>query len=341
MIPQKTDKEILEPFLELCAKGNKETEEVSITNAIGRVVLSDIDAVIDDPPYSKSTANGFLLLASGTALASPKRPMTFELLGDIPDPSKAIELPPGKAVRVKNGSYMAIKRFLESHFAVVKESDAQESKNIVSVSHLIERHENIMLQGSVRKVGNTLFAREYQLKFRDIFTLARQGIQKIKVVKVVNRPNVGIFSTGKEILPFGVPYKIGCKYDCNGAGLAGMITAAGGVPIPLGIVPDDTALFVKKMAEAYAQCDMIIFSGAARMGSGVFRLNAIKAAYQTISPEAPLEYIHKMVVPEPDIAPTLLAMVSKKPVIGLSGEQDSLIDGFKRFAIPLISHLTG
>ena len=263
MIPQKSDQEILDAFLTFFPRGPREIEEIPIANAIGHVAYSDIEAILDDPPYSKAVADGYLLLASGTALASPKRPMTFELIGDIPAPSMAIELPPGKAVRVKNGSYMAIKRFLESHFAVVKAADAQESKNIVSISRLVDRHENIVLQGSIRKVGNTILAKGHQLQFRDIFTLAKQGIQKIKVVKVVKRPNVAIFSTGAEILPAGTPYKIGCKYDCNLHGLSGMVTAVGGVPIPLGIVPTDLTLFAKKLVEAHAQSELIIFSGAA------------------------------------------------------------------------------
>ena len=114
--------EALNALLARIPKGPHAAEYIPIQKAVGRVLFEEVVAVMDDPPYSKSCADGYILLPSGTALASPKRPLTFEVQGDIPPPSSMTELPFGKALRVKNGSYMSIRRFLEAHYAVLKAS---------------------------------------------------------------------------------------------------------------------------------------------------------------------------------------------------------------------------
>jgi molybdopterin molybdotransferase len=341
MIPNTRYEELLKHFLAFLEKGPKEIEEILIANAVGRSVSPDVEAVMDDPPYSKSTADGYLLLSSGTAMASPKRPMTFESLGDIPAPSMAIELPPGKSVRVKNGSYMAIKRFLESHFAVVKEGDAHEADQMVYVTRLIEKHENIVLQGSVRKMGNTIFQKGHRLEAGDIAILGRQGIVKVKVAKP---PKVAVISTGAELISAGTPYKIGCKYDANAALLSAMITTVGGLPISFGIVPNDTALLAKKLVEAASQAEMIVLSGAIYSGGGNWRSAVFRVAEGQQLPGlkvTSLDAAKKPVVSEVNIEPTLIGMIAKKMVICLPGEQESLVEGFQKFAAPMIARLLG
>lgn len=334
-------KEALECLLDRIEKGPRESEEVAIVSAIGRVLSEDLAAVADDPPYSKSTVSGYLLLASGTALASFKRPMTFDLVGDIPDPSMAIELPLGKTVKVEIDSYMAIKRFMEGHYAVLKETEVERSDEVIHVIRRVEKHENIILQGSVRKVGNIIFRKRRTLNASDILVLAHQGILKVKVSRP---PKVAVFSTGKELIAPGTTYKIGSKYDCNASCLSAMISKSGGLPLFYGIMPNDLLPFIKKIVEVVGKVDMVVLSGATRALGGYFMSDLIKgvSAYQMTNPVATLEAHRQAIISESfNIKPTLLGVIAMKPVICLSGEPEDIVDGFEAFVAPVLSHLLG
>ena len=253
------NKEAVGHLLDLIEKPPCESETAPIVNAILRVLSEDAVAIIDDPPYSKSLVNGYLFLSSGSALASFNRPKTFDILGDIPDPSMSIELPLGKTVRVKEDSYMAIKRFMEGHYTVLKESEAEESGGVIQVTRFVDKYENISLQGSIRKIGNIIFRKGHRLQAKDIVTLADQGIIKMKVTRP---PKVAIFSTGKELILPGTTYKVGSKYDSNASCLSALISQSGGLPEFYGIMPNDLLLLIKKMAEVIAKVDMVVLSGA-------------------------------------------------------------------------------
>jgi len=339
MSGKNTNKESIDRLIALIKKGPYDTEEVSIPSAVGRVLSEDVSAVMDDPPYSKATTAGYLLLVHGTALASPKRPMTFNLLGDIPDPTMAIELPEGKTVAVQKDSYMAIKRFMEGHYAVVKESSVEVTGKLIGVTHLIEKHENIVLQGYIRKVGNTIFKKGHSLQVADIVTLAHQGIPKVKVSRPIK---VAIFSTGKELIALGTPYKIGSKYDCNAYCLSAMIEKTGGTPLFQGILQNDLLPFIKILVEAIASVDMVVISGATTALEGNFTSDLIKGAssYGVTNPAAILE-AHRRAAIETGIKPIFLGMVATKPVICLHGNEEQIVEGFETFVAPVISHLLG
>jgi putative molybdopterin biosynthesis protein len=341
MANKNINKETLTRFLGQIEKGPRESEEIPISTAIGRVLSNEVSAAMDDPPYSNSTVDGYLLLTYGTAMASPKRPMVFESLGDIPVPSMAIELPAGKTVKVRRDSYMAIKRFLEGHYAVIKESEARfsEKTKTVEVTRLVEKFENIVLQGSVRKVGNTIFKKGYRLTDQDIITLAHQGISK---VTVSSRPKVAIFSTGKELIAQGIPYIIGSKYDCNSYCLSAMVEKSFGLPLNQGIMQNDLLPFMKKLVETALIADVIVMTGATRAINGNFMSDLIKGAssYQVTDPAAVLE-AHRRAMLETGIKPIFLGVVSTKPVICLSGEPEKIVEEFDAFVAPVLTHLSG
>jgi molybdopterin biosynthesis enzyme len=339
MAVKNIQKETIQRFLGQIEKGPRAPEEVFITSGIGRVLFADVSAIIDDPPYSNSTAEGYLLLASGTALASPKRPMLFESLGDIPIPSMAIELPLGKTLKVKRDSYMAIKRFMEGHYAVIKDTEATFSGKTLEVTRLVEKFENIILQGSVRKVGNTIFKKGYKLTAGDIITLAHQGILKVTVSR---KPTVALFSTGRELIAPATPYTIGSKYDCNSYCLSAMIEKNGGNPLFQGIMPNDLLPFIKKLVEVAGQADMVVLSGATVALDGNFMSGLIKGAcsHGVTNPAAILE-AHRRSMLETAIKPNFLGIVATKPIICLAGNPDKILEGFEDFVAPVLSHLLG
>jgi molybdopterin biosynthesis enzyme len=123
-----------------------------------------------------------------------------------------------------------------------------------------------------------------------------------------------------------------------------MITTVGGLPISFGIVPNDTALLAKKLVEAASQAEMIVLSGAIYSGGGNWRSAVFRVAEGQQLPGlnvTSLDAAKKPVVSEVNIEPTLIGMIEKKMVICLPGEQESLVEGFQKFAAPMIARLLG
>ncbi len=317
-----------------------EAEDVLIEKALKRVLFEDVVVAMDDPPYSKATVDGYVILASGTALASSKRPMVFDIQGDIPPPWSSMELPLGKALIVKNGSYMAIKRFFEGHYAVLKGSEANDISGKIYLTRRVEKHENISVQGAIRRIGNIIFKKGHRIRPKDIFTLASQGILKIKVTRM---PKVAIFSTGDELLPPTAPYKIGYKYDCNSHGLAAMVEETGGLPVPCGVMPDLLSPFIKKLVQTTEGVDMVLISGGTAAAKRKFTVDLVTGA-GAMGLTDPVEIAHalkQIIVAAESIRPTVLGIVEKKPVICLAGQPEEAARGFRLFVRPTLLHLLG
>jgi len=335
-------KEALKSLLAHLPFGKTQTEEVYLEEAVGRVLAEEVAAIMDDPPYSQATADGYVMLASGTALASLRRPITFEVQGDIPPVSSAAELSEGRALRVKNGGYMSIKRFLEGHYAVLKESETKEISGTVSVARRIEKHENISVQGTFLKTGNTIFGKGYRIHSRDIATLAGQGVLKV-VVAVPKK--VALFSIGDDLLSPTKPYKIGYKYDGISYGLAAMIKAAGGLPDFRGIVPCQLTPFARKLSQAISEkeVDIVVMSGGTSAEGRPFTVDVVNGAgiVGLSDTEAIVESMKCVVVAADKISPNVLAVIGKKPVISISGQKEDAAQGFRTFVRPVISHLLG
>jgi molybdopterin biosynthesis enzyme len=315
-------------------------EDIPVEQALNRVLAEEVKAVVDDPPYSRANADGYLLLSTGTALASKKRPLTFEVVGEIPPPSHSVELPFGRALRVKNGSYLAVNRFLEGHYAVMKESESTEIDSKIYVIRLINKHENIGVQGSIRQIGNLMFSKGHRLLANDIFTLADQ---RIATVKVAIRPKVAILSLGEDLIPMGGPYKIGYRYDSISVGLSAMVTALGGIPILCGIMPPTRAPLTKKLIEIMEEADMAILSGTVISLQREFAIDLILGACADGVTD-PVEIAHiqkKAIFSEEMIRPTVIGIVKKKPVLCIAGEIADALSCMRQFGWPTISHLLG
>jgi molybdopterin molybdotransferase len=275
-------------------------------------------------------------------LASARRPITFEVQGDIPDASSAVELSEGRALRVKNGSYMSIKRFLESHYAVLKDTDVKEINGIISVIRRVEKHENISIQGTSLRACHVMFQKGYRMHPRDLATLAGQGILKVVVARP---PKVALFSVGDDLISPKKPYKIGCKYDGGPYGLVAMIKEAGGLADFRGIESCQITPLVRKLAQAIEdkEVDMILMSGGTVAEEENVTADAISGAgiIGMVDPKEIIETMRQAIIVADKTSPNVLGVVGKKPIISVAWQREQAIRGFQSFVRPVISYLLG
>jgi len=315
-----------EAFLALAPKGPLGAEAVPLQSALNRVLAVDVGAAIDDPPYSRSIMEGYVVLTSDAASASAERPVMLEVAGEIPVGSgEAKGLQAGKALGVTTGSYVP-----EGDYSVVKGWDVTKNGNRIQLTRPLSKLENIEVRGGERKKGGILLKKGRRISAGDLFLLASQAILQVSVAK---RPKVAIFSSGNEVIPPTEPFKIGFIWDCNGYGLSALVEEAGGIPVFKGIVKDDFDLFSKKIKEALQEADMIVISGGTAIGGKDFTVDLVNAA------GAPGAVVKG--VPMRSGKPIVLGVAGVKPIVCVAGHPPEAARGFTLFGKPAVSRLLG
>lgn len=318
--------EAREQFLNAVPKKQRISETIPLLEASGRILAEGLSVGMDDPPYSRSIMEGFVLCFADVKAASAENAIDLEVVGSIlVGQSEASGLTPGKVLQVTTGSFIP-----EGPYAVVRAWDVKHTEGQISVSKPAKPHENIEIQGESRKKGEALFPQGHRIVTDDIFLLASQGILN---VSVVCKPTVALFSSGDEVIPATEPFRIGAIWDCNAHGLSVLIQEAGGVPQFQGIVKDDLGEFTARLKKALQTADMAVISGGTAIGGKDFTAALIDAA------GAPGTVVNG--IPMRSGKPIVLGVVDGKPVVCVAGHPPEAARGFRLFGQTVIAHLMG
>ncbi len=313
-------------FLNAVPKKEHASETISLREALGRILATGLSAKLDDPPYSRSIMEGFVLCTSDVEAASENNAIALEVVGSIlVGQSEAKGLASGQVLQVTTGSFIP-----EGPYAVVRAWDVQRTENKIAVSKHAKPHDNIEIQGELRKKGELLFSQGHRIIADDIFLLASQGILS---VSVACKPKVALFSSGDEVISASEPFRIGAIWDCNAHGLAALIEEAGGTPVFQGIVKDDLVDFTARLKMALQTADMAVISGGTAIGGQDFTAALLDAA------GTPGTVVNG--IPMRSGKPIVLGVADGKPVVCVAGHPPEAARGFRLFAKSVIAELMG
>ena len=150
-------------------------------------------------------------------------------------------------------------------------------------------------------------------------------------VTVHRKPTVAIVSTGDELTPLGEPLEPGKIRDSNRYGLYAQVEEAGGIPIDMGIAPDDEAETERIFRAALAKADALITSGGVSVGehdvvkSVLAKLGKINFWRVAMKPGKPQAY----------------GIADGKPIFGLPGNPVSSLVVFELFVRPALLKMAG
>jgi molybdopterin molybdotransferase len=295
---------------------------VDVGRALGRVLARDVVAAVDLPPFARSAVDGWAVRAADATPARPETPAVLRWGGEVSMGAAAgVSLAPGGAIRIPTGGMLP-----EGADAVVMQEHAVLESGRILVQRPVRVGENIVERGTDVRAGEIVLGRGRRLRPPDLGALAGQGMA---AVEVVLRPRVAIVATGDEVVPPGAPLGPGQVRDMNSVALAGAVQEAGGIPVLLGILPDDRGRIEATLRRAVGDHEMVLVSG----GSSVGEQEAIAA----LGP--PGVVVHGIAV-RPG-KPTLLAASGNVPVIGLPGNPVSALVMFELFARPVLDRLLG
>ncbi len=239
------------------------SESVYLSEAVGRVLAKDVVADISLPSFDNSAVDGYAVIASDTANASPNHASVLQQIETIyagANPEKKITN--GFTSKIMTGAPLP-----EGANAVVMLEDSTESEN-----NLIEIHTQVQAGQGVRKEGediqlaSTPLCEGTLLHAGEIGILAALGQPKVNVVR---RPRVAVVSTGDEVVEIsqGVIPPKGKIRNSNRYLLSALTLQTGAALQSARHLPDElepTMRGLKQCVESGA--DVIVVAGGVSVG---------------------------------------------------------------------------
>jgi len=301
-------------------------ERVTLLQAYGRVLAEEVRAATDLPAFDRSTVDGYAVRAADTAEASRGAPVPLLVAGEVSMGRPAsVQIGRGQAARIPTGG--AIPAGAD---AVVMQEHAVRRDGLVYVERPVVPGENLVRRGEDVRAGEVVLPRGRRLRPQDVGLLAGLGRAEVEVFL---RPRVAVVVTGDELLPPGEAAGGGQVYDVNTYTLVGLIEAAGGLPVPCGIVGDNLQLVIERARSAHRSADAVILAGGSSVGERDVVADAIAALGD------PGIIVHGIAI-RPG-KPTVLAVANGKPVFGLPGNVVSAMVIFDQFVRPVVEALAG
>ena len=320
----KTSEEVLEILKGFSHVG---METIPISEALNRILSSEIVCEEDMPGFSRSSMDGYAVRAKDTFGASDSLPAFLELAGEVimgrePEGSVAS----GKAMRISTGGMIPD----GADAVVMLEYCHAVDEKTIEVSRTVTPLENVIGKGDDFRKGAVIFKKGTVLRPQDIGLLAGLGMQNISVYK---KPKVGIISTGDEVIPIDQKPGPGQVRDINSYTLSAFCLQAGAVPVNMGLCKDNFEEMRGKSAKVLEDCDTVWISGGSSVGSRDMTVKVLESF------EGMELMVHGIAISPGK--PTIIARIGSKAVFGLPGHVASAMVVAEIFLNPFLARLSG
>jgi molybdopterin molybdotransferase len=237
-----------------------EVESIDLTMATGRILATAIVSRLDFPHWDNSAMDGYAVKFADVRSSTSKHPITLEVVEEIPagyQPQREIQS--GEAARIFTGAIVPA----GADTIVIQEHTQRVQKNFVKIQITPTARSFVRQRGEYARIGDPLLAAGTLLNPPEIAILAATGCSQVEVYR---RPRVAILSTGDELVLPHQTLKPGQIVDSNQYALAAFVTQAGGIPICMGIIPDDRPKLTAAMSEAIESADFVLSTGGVSVG---------------------------------------------------------------------------
>jgi putative molybdopterin biosynthesis protein len=303
-----------------------DTEEIPLRESRGRVLAERIDATIDVPGFDRASMDGYAVRARATFGADEADPVVLELAGTVhagAEPDVTVE--EGTVAEISTGAVMP-----PGADAVVMVERTDERGEGIEIRTSVAPGDHVMFAGADVAAGERALGPGTRLTPREIGLLSALGVEE---VAVRSRPEVGIVSTGDELVrPGGALHsERGQIYDVNSYTIATAVEDAGGEATLYPHAGDDYGEMERVLVEAAEECDLVLSSGSTSA-------SAVDVIYRVIEERGDL-LLHGVAV-KPG-KPMLIGELGGSAYVGLPGYPVSALTIFRTFVAPAIREAAG
>ena len=299
--------------------------ELRLDEAVGAVLAEDVTAAWALPPFDNSGMDGYAVLAADVAGATPDRPVTLPVRGEIPaGDTRRTDLAPETCLRIMTGAPVP-----SGADAVVPVEWTDDGSETVTIIRAPEPGNAIRRAGGDAAVGDVLMTAGTRVGPLQLGLLAAAGRGTIIGRHV---PRITVMSTGNELVEPGQPVRPGQIWESNSRMLAAAAQQAGYPARRHAIVPDSKAAVLTAIEEALDGTDLLVTTGGVSMGG---EHDIVKAALSDLGTVA-----FRKVAMQPGM-PQGFGIVGPAgtPIFTLPGNPVSAYVSFQLFVRPAASAL--
>lgn len=230
------------------------SEQVALPDAHGRVLAEDVASRVTQPPLAVSAMDGYAVRAEDVA----EVPADLKIVGEVPAGGfHDGTIGPGEAVRIFTGAALPA-----GADAIVIQEDTERDGETVTVQEGVAAGRYVRKAGLDFAEGEVLLTAGTVLSARDIGLAAAMNHPWLQVRR---KPRIALLATGDEIKLPGEALGPTSIVSSNTFALEGLIRAAGGEPVTLGIAVDDRNA-IRDLAAQALGTDMLVTTGGASVG---------------------------------------------------------------------------
>ena len=230
-------------------------EQVELSRAFGRVLAKPIRADSDQPPFARSTRDGFACRATEASEHSQLAIAGTTRAGEAPGGM----LPRGAAWEIMTGA--PVPRGADA-VAMLEHVKIAGGRIRLLPARTLKAGENIVAKGAQAHRGDLLLAIGTVIGSAQMALAATCGYATLEVFQ---KPRVAILATGDELVPVESSPGPGQIRNSNAPMLAAMVEAAGGAPWVLPSVRDTNEALDAAISKA-VEADLLIITGGVSAG---------------------------------------------------------------------------
>lgn len=260
----------MERFANTVQKSSR-IEKVAITQALGRILASDVAAPFSTPRRPTAAMDGYAL--KGADLSEGAK---FKIVGMTPAgkmPGAAAKA--GECVKTFTGGLMC-----EGSDTLLPIENVQVQDSEIVVTKPVAAGFAVRAAGESYREGELLLRSGTKLGFSQIALLAELGLFHISVFV---RPKVAILATGSEIKDLGERLENDAQiYSSNHIALANLVTQLGCEAMIMPLVRDDEKELEGAILSALQSADILLTSGGVSVGDYDFVQSTLQSNFELI-----------------------------------------------------------
>ncbi len=299
-----------------------EEETLPLKDSLGKVLFSEVAALIDNPPNDVSSMDGYAVKLGREPLNRILKVIDLAAAGK---PSKAT-VTPSETIRIFTGAKLPS----GTNSVIIQEEVNSIEGNRIELKHQskLVLNDNVRLRGCDFIKGTKIKPGEI-ISPKEIMLFAAMGYKSLQVRK---SPMISIISIGDELTPPGTTRKQDQIYSSNAYGISALLRKFSCKTTILPIAHDNLQSIQLSLMEALKISDMIVTSGGASVGD----YDLVKAAAEELGGNL---YFDKVNI-RPG-KPTFAGYLNNVPLLGLPGNPVSSYVCAQLFLIPFIMKVNG